>query len=194
MAEAKPKDKSKAKPSSKASDKAKAKATRKRSAKMVVSDYMQALADQDLDRAVSLWKPGTIDTLYGFGDLEAPHGIRAWFSDLFGAFPDWEFEVLEVVASGETAVARWRAKATFTGPGKFQGLQPNGARIELEGADVFRVVDEQLVENHAYTNGAVLAQQLGLLPPTGSSVERAMTGAFNAKTAATGALRKLRDR
>jgi predicted ester cyclase len=192
MAEAKPKDKSKAKPSSKASDKAKA--TRKRSAKTVVSEYMQALADQDLEHAVSLWKPGTIDTIYGFGDLEAPHGIRAWFSNLFGAFPDWQFEVLEVVASGEMAVARWRAKATFTGPGKFQGLQPNGARIELEGADVFRVVDDQLVENNAYTNGAVLAQQVGLLPPTGSSVERAMTGAFNAKTAATGALRKLRDR
>ena len=39
-----------------------------------------------------------------------------------------------------------------------------------------------------------LAQQLGLLPPPGSQAERAMTGAFNAKTAAAGAIRKLRNR
>ena len=173
---------------------AKTKSARKKGAKTVVREYFDGLAAQDLDRALAVWKPGSIDRMYGMGDLPAPDGIRTYFTNLFAAFPDWQFEVLELVASGEHAAARWRVSATFAGPGRFQGVNPTGARVELEGCDMFRVVDELIVENHAYTNGAYLAQQLGLLPPSGSVAERAMTGAFNAKTAATGAIRKLRER
>ena len=172
----------------------KTKSARKKGAKSVVREYFDGLAEQDLDRALAVWKPGSIDRMYGMGDLPAPDGIRTYFTNLFAAFPDWQFEVLELVASGEHAAARWRVSATFAGPGRFQGVNPTGARVELEGCDMFRVVDELIVENHAYTNGAYLAQQLGLLPPSGSVAERAMTGAFNAKTAATGAIRKLRER
>ena len=172
----------------------KTKTPRKKGAKTIVREYFDALADQDLDRALAVWKPGSIDHMYGMGDLDAPAGIRAWFSNLFAAFPDWRFEVLELVATGEYAAARWRISATFAGPGRFQGVAPTGAKVELEGCDMFHVVDEKIVENHAYTNGAYLAQQIGLLPPSGSAAERAMTGAFNAKTAAGAAVRKLRER
>ena len=173
---------------------AKTKSARKKGAKTIVREYFDGLADQDLDRALAVWKPGSIDHMYGMGDLDAPAGIRTWFTNLFGAFPDWRFEVLELIASGEHASARWRISATFAGPGRFQGIVPTGAKVELEGCDMFRVVDERIVENYAYTNGAYLAQQIGLLPPSGSAAERTMTGAFNAKTAATTALRKLRER
>lgn len=141
-----------------------------------------------------MWKPGGRDTLHGLDTLTAPDGIRGYFSDLFAAFPDWRFEVLQLTGSGDTAAARWRIEATFAGPGRFNGVAPTGSRVTLEGCDVFRVEDELIVENNAYVNGMELAQQLGLLPPSGSAAERAMTGAFNAKTAAAGALRKLRDR
>ena len=92
------------------------------------------------------------------------------------------------------AAARWRVNATFTGPGRYQGVAPTGKAITLEGCDMFRVEDGLIVENNAYTNGMQIAQQLGLLPPQGSAAERAMTNAFNAKTAAAVALRRLRDR
>lgn len=157
-------------------------------------EYFAGLAEQDLDRALAVWKPGGTDNLHGIDELRAPDDIRQFFSNLFGAFPDWRFEVLELIGSGDTAAARWRVEATFDGPGYFQGIAPNGARVELEGCDMFRAEDELLVANDAYMNGMQLGQQLGLLPPTGSVAERAMTGAFNAKTAAAGAIRKLRDR
>jgi predicted ester cyclase len=171
-----------------------AKSTRKKGAKTIVREYFDAMAEQDLDRALTLWKPGGVDRLHGIGDLVAPDGIRAYFSELFSAFPDWKFEVVELVGSGDLAAGRWRVNATFSGPGRFQGVAPTGKPIELEGCDMFRVAGEQIVENNAYTNGMQIAQQLGLLPPTGSPAERAMTGAFNAKTAAAAAIRRLRDR
>jgi predicted ester cyclase len=173
---------------------AKTKTPRKKGAKSVVREYFDGLAEQDLDRALAVWKPGSIDHMYGMGDLDAPAGMRTWFTNLFGAFPDWRFEVLELIASGEHAAARWRVSATFAGPGRFQGIAPTGAKVELEGCDMFRVADGKIVENNAYSNGMQLAQQLGVLPPQGSVGERAVTGLVNARTAAAETLRRLRER
>ena len=155
--------------------------------------YFGAIADRDLDLAVSLWKPGGRDLIHGIADLKAPNDIPAFFNGLYSAFPDYEFEILELAASGKTAACRWHSTGTFLGPGRFQGLAPTGARIELEGCDMLRVEDGLIVENNAYVNGALIAQQLGLLPQQGSTADRVVTGAFNAKTAALGHLRRLRD-
>jgi predicted ester cyclase len=160
----------------------------------VARAYFGAFEDRDLDTAVSLWKPGCIDHFHGLAEMTAPDGIRQWFSALFDAFPDFDFQILELAASGQNAACRWRVTATFTGPGRFQGLAPTGHRVVMEGCDMLRVEDGQIVANHAYTNGAEIAQQLGLLPKQGSAADRAVTGAFNAKTAAVGALRRLRER
>ena len=65
---------------------AKTKSARKKGEKTIVREYFDGLADQDLDRALAVWKPGAIDHMYGMGDLDAPEGIRTWFTNLFGAF------------------------------------------------------------------------------------------------------------
>jgi len=154
-------------------------------AREVVSEYFDALAEQDLDRAVACWKPGTIDTLYGFGELPAPDGIRDFFGSMFSTVPEWRFEVLDLFAEGDKVTVRWRAGGKFDGTGSFQGFVPNGRQVELEGADVLTVADGKIVSNFAYTNGMVFAQQIGALPKPGSAQERTMTAAFNAKTAVT---------
>jgi predicted ester cyclase len=160
----------------------------------IAKAYFGAIADKDLDRATALWKPGGRDVIHGFGDLEAPGDVKAFFTGIFNAFPDWDFEVLELTASGKLAACRWRSVGTFDGPGRFQGLTPTGTRVVMEGCDMLRVEDGQIVENNAYTNGMLVAQQLGMLPQQGSTADRVVTGAFNAKTAAAGAIRKFRER
>ena len=163
-------------------------------AREVVSEYFHALADQDLERATATWKPGALDRIFGFGELIAPEGIRDYFGTLFAAAPDFELEVLDMIAEGSQVAVRWRAKGTFSGTAKFQGLTPNGRPIELEGADVLTVEDGKIVANEAYTNGIVFAQQVGALPPSGSGAERAMAAAFNAKTALAKRLRSTEAR
>lgn len=146
--------------------------------------YFKALSDHDLDAATALWKPGGIDRAIGLFELRAPGELRSWFGAMFEAFPDIDFEVISVVAQKEHAAVRWVGRGTFNGTGKFEGLAPNGASVELQGCDVFTVEDGLIVENNAYLNGADLARQLGALPPQGSAAERAMTAALNAKVAA----------
>jgi len=167
---------------------------RRKNAKKIVGEYFEALARQDVDGAAAMWRDGSIDRLHGIAELRAPADVRAYFSELFGAFPDWQFEVLELAASGELVAVRWRTRASFTGPGRFQGIAPNGAKVELEGCDMLRVLDGEIVENNAYTNGMQIAEQLGLLPAQDSPAGKAMTAAFNARTSAVAGLRRLRDR
>jgi steroid delta-isomerase-like uncharacterized protein len=160
-------------------------------AREVVREYFDALLAKDLDRAVATWEPGAHDRLYGFADMVAPHGIRDYFGSMFAAIPDFTIEVDSMVAEGDQVAVRWHAAGTFDGAKKFQGLAPNGRRVELEGVDLFTVTDGKIVSNHAYTNGMEFARQVGALPPQDSGPERAMAAAFNAKTAIE---KKIRNR
>ena len=160
----------------------------------VAKAYFGAFVDRDFDAAAALWKPGCKDNLHGLAELTAPDGVKQYFEAMVAAIPDFEFEILELAASGQNAACRWRVSGTFTGPGRFQGLAPTGDRIVMEGCDMLKVEGGEIVANHAYTNGAELAQQLGLLPKQGTTADRVVTGAFNAKTAAVSALRRLRER
>lgn len=159
-------------------------------ARGVVTEYFAAIREQDMDRAVAQWKPGSVDRLYGFGDLIAPDGIRDWFNNLFAAVPDFRLEVTAMVAEGNRVAVHWHATGTFDGTEAFQGFSPNGRRVELEGADVLRVEDGKIVRNDAYTNGMEFGRQIGALPQMGSPQERAMAAAFNAKTALVRRLRR----
>ena len=59
---------------------------------------------------------------------------------------------------------------------------------------MLRVEDGLIVENNAYANAQQIAEQLGVLPPIDSAAGKAMTGAINAKTSLTSAVRKMRSR
>jgi predicted ester cyclase len=38
------------------------------------------------------------------------------------AFPDLRFQMLDLVADDRHAAVRWRARGTFAGPGRFNGM------------------------------------------------------------------------
>lgn len=164
------------------------------SAKQVATAYFDAIKARDVDAMAAVWKPGSTDHFYGMADLRVPEDLRAWFGNLFRAFPDFVMEVADMVAYGDKAAVRWTATGTFTGPGKFEGLTATGARVELEGLDLLTISDGLIVENRAYTNAMEMARQMGAMPPAGSVGEKAMFGAVNARTAAAGAIQRLRDR
>src|SRR6478752_3616732 len=111
----------------------------------VVREYFAALTARDAGAPQRFFAPDGIDDLHGLTGPMSPPEASAFFAEVFGAFPDFAFEVLDLVAQDDRVVVRWQARATFAGPGSFQGLTPNGARIAIEGADVLRVRDDKIV-------------------------------------------------
>jgi predicted ester cyclase len=155
----------------------------------IARGYFDAVARRDVGAMASFWEPGAPDVIHGVVEMTVPADLHAWFGDLFSAFPDFKFEVLDVMSGGEKVAVRWHATGTFDGSGKFEGLLPNGRRVDVQGCDVLTIRDGLIRRNDAHMNGAEMARQLGALPPAGSPPERALTGVLNLKTRLTTAIR-----
>jgi predicted ester cyclase len=150
----------------------------------VARSYFEAVGRQDLDAMEAHYEPGGGGPIHGLVELRVGDNYRQWFGNLFRAFPDWKFEILDIVAEGERAAVEWHATGTFSGDARFEGMEPNGAAVDVKGCDIVTVRDGRMVDNQAYTSGTEIARQLGALPPQGSAAERAMTAALNLKTRA----------
>ena len=156
----------------------------------VARSYFEAVGRQDLDAMEAHYDPKGEGPIHGLVHLRQGDNYRPWFENLFRAFPNWTFEVLNLIANEEMAAVEWRATATFNGTAKFEGMEPNGASLDVQGCDVVTVRDGRIVHLDAYSSGTEIARQLGALPPQGSFGERAMTTALNLKTRAGGLLRR----
>jgi predicted ester cyclase len=162
------------------------------SAKQVAATYFAAVAEQDIDAMMECWEQGKTGYIHGIAELTVPDGYYEYFGGMFRAMPDFRFEVLENVAYGGTAAVRWRARGTFNGSARFEGLDPTGASVDIQGCDVLTVSDGLIRELHAYTNATELARQLGAMPPAGSVAEKGMLAMVNARTSLIAAIRKRR--
>jgi steroid delta-isomerase-like uncharacterized protein len=146
----------------------------------VVEDYFAAMARRDVGAMAELWAPDGVDHIAGQVDAVGPSGVRAYFTELFAAFPDLALDVRRTVADADRVAVHWTATGTMLGP--LWGVEPTGARIELEGIDLLEVRDGRIVRNDAVPDGFSAARQIGLLPGGGSAAERRLFAAFNART------------
>jgi glyoxylase-like metal-dependent hydrolase (beta-lactamase superfamily II)/predicted ester cyclase len=149
------------------------------STRAVAKDYFDAIARRDVEGMLALWKPGGREFIRGQVDTTAPDGVRAFFTELFGAVPDFDLQVQDMVVDKGRAAVRWRATGTFYGETPFKGLQPNGARLDLEGCDVLQIEDDLIVANDAFSDSMAFARQIGMMPPEGSAAEQRAFGMFN---------------
>jgi steroid delta-isomerase-like uncharacterized protein len=140
--------------------------------------YFQAVVDRDAQKMASHWHPEGVDDLVAFGIFRGPDEVRGFFDELFAAIPDSEMIVDRVIADDRHAVVQWRLRGSFSG-GSFQGLDAPGKQVEMRGCDVLEIEDGLITRNTAYSDGLEFARQIGMLPPQGSGVEKALYGAFN---------------
>jgi len=78
-------------------------------------------------------------------------------------------------------MVQWHAIGTFSG-GTFQGIEPTGKLVEMRGVDVVAVSGGHVVRDTMYYDGVSLARQMGMLPTSGSGVDRAMLALLNTST------------
>jgi hydroxyacylglutathione hydrolase len=148
----------------------------------VARSYFGALERGERGAQREWYGPDMVGQIFGVMGPVGRDEMIAYFDDLYAAIPDFRLEILDMVSEGEKAVVRWRVTGTFAGPGRFQGLEPNGARVELEGCDFVRVKDGKVAHIDAYTDNMTVARQLGVLPPADSPAEQRMTKLMNVRT------------
>lgn len=68
--------------------------------------------------------------------------LREWFAPFRAGFPDWRQEIDELVAEGETVVARCRCRGTNTG--EWLGVPATGRSMEVDEVWFFTVLEGHL--------------------------------------------------
>jgi steroid delta-isomerase-like uncharacterized protein len=149
------------------------------------SELARALIDavtrHDLQAMAAGWSDDIVEDFIAVGVFRGVEEVTGFFTEMFGAVPDFALEVLAVTAEGATAAVQWRATGTFTGA-PFQGVHATGRPIELLGCDVMTFHDGLLTHNTIYYDGLAFTRQIGLLPRAGSAADKVLQATFNAQT------------
>lgn len=75
------------------------------------------------------------------------------------AFPDLRWELEDLIAKEQKAVAWWRMEATDLGG--FMGMAPTGKRVSVSGIDVYRITNGCVAEHWHEMDTLGLMRQLG---------------------------------
>jgi predicted ester cyclase len=93
---------------------------------------------------------------------------RAFMPAWLAAFPDWQFEIEDVVAEGDRVVTRFLGRGTHRGRTASLGLgavAPTGRRIAVRGYITHRLAGGRIVEGRA----SALLDRLGMLEQLGAT-------------------------
>ena len=127
--------------------------------KVVVRRFMmEALSGRNVGVADEVLAPNYVNRLTG-ADLAAFKGMLTGMS---AALSDVQFEIDELVAEGDSVVARWQMAATHSG--SLMGESPSGKRLSSRGLTYYRLVDGRIVEDDPLSSPDML-QQLGIQMP-----------------------------
>ncbi len=124
-------------------------------------DAIEALAADDFE---------LIDCASG-EKYSGPEGARRNAEGWLIPFPDAKVEVLNVVASGDWAVAEAVGRGTHSGPMQtpMGEVAPTGKKMELHFCSLIKVRDGKVVEGRDYYDAMTIASQLGLMPEPAAS-------------------------
>jgi predicted ester cyclase len=91
---------------------------------------------RDVDGLISTLAPGCVYEIVGSGlRWEGHAGARAFYTELFAAFPDNTFALTDIVIGPQGVFEAVVLEATHRGP--FAGLPPTGRPVRLELAILF---------------------------------------------------------
>jgi predicted ester cyclase len=130
--------------------------------KHLVDCFIQELFTKgDLTAVDRYLSPGVINhDPPGFGAPDGPQGWRHAALMIRRAAPDWRSDLHQLVAEGDTVVERFTARGTHRD--ELMGVPGTGNQIVLPGINIFRIVDDQIVERWGKLDELGLLRQLGL--------------------------------
>ena len=127
--------------------------------KSVVRRFIsEALSGRNVGVADEVLAPNYANRMTG-ADLAA---FKGFLTSMQSALSDVQFDIDDLVAEGDSVVARWKMEATHTG--SLMGEPPTGKRISARGLTHYRLVNGQIVEDDPVSTPDLL-QELGVQLP-----------------------------
>jgi steroid delta-isomerase-like uncharacterized protein len=89
------------------------------------------------------------------------------------AFPDLRLTIEDIIAEGETVMARWSCRGTHKGD--LSGIAPTGKEFTISGVSIARLANGKMAEGWVNWDALGLMQQLGVVPETAKAKAAAAT-------------------
>jgi predicted ester cyclase len=124
----------------------------------VTAEANKELVQRLVEEAIGRRNPEVLDEI---ADGEFAHAARRWVSPFQSAFPDFEMEVVELIAEGDTVVGHFRCSGTHRG--EWLGVPATGRRFEgVDEVYIFRVDGGKLVSALGVEDNLTRLRQLGI--------------------------------
>ena len=126
--------------------------------KTVVRRFMaEVLTGRNVDLADGILAPNYVNRMTG-ADLAA---FKGFLTGMKSALTDLRFDIDDLVAEGDSVVARWKMEAIHTG--SLLGEPPTGKKISARGLTYYRLDNGRIVEDDPLSTPDLL-QELGAIP------------------------------
>jgi hypothetical protein len=102
---------------------------------------MKPAASKELVRRLvdEVINPWDLDALDAVCSPRLARRLRRWFGDFHDAFPDWQQEIVQLVAEGDVVVARFRCHGTQTG--RWLGTEATGRSMRVDEVYFFTLAE-----------------------------------------------------
>ncbi|MGH2699061.1 MAG: ester cyclase [Actinomycetota bacterium] len=119
-------------------------------------------ANKDMVRrlvgVINEWHLEDLDELF---EPSSASKARGDFESFHAAFPDWRMDLLELIAEGDTVVARFRCHGTNEGP--WQDAPATGKKMSVDEVFFFRFRNGRIRSSWGLEDTWARMNQLGLV-------------------------------
>ena len=117
--------------------------------------YLECCNEHDVDRMASFYT-STIKV----NDVPMdPAAVAAQFAPLFSAFPDWLWEIRNLVVDGDYIAVHFTVTGTHRGV--FQGIEATSRRVTISEFTFYRLEDDKFTEVWDHTDMDAVMRQIG---------------------------------
>jgi steroid delta-isomerase-like uncharacterized protein len=96
-----------------------------------------------------------------------PEGEKKRVTHYRNSFPDMRLTIEDIIAEGETVIARWSCRGQHKG--ELNGIAPTGKQFAISGVTIARFANGKMVEGYVNWDALGLMQQLGVVPELGKA-------------------------
>lgn len=134
--------------------------------------HRQVLTENDLDAVEELLAEDYVEhnPVLPDGKIRGRENMAAFWADMFEGVSDLSITEEEVVSAGNTVVTRHVGRGTHDG--EFMGIEPTHNSFEIDGIDLYHIVDGKIAEGWVVIDSLGMMQQLEVVPeaaPTGDA-------------------------
>ncbi len=108
-----------------------------------------------------LVSPSFVDHEAG-SESGGPEDEKELLSSVADAFPDWRWDVQEMLAVDDKVITRYVARGTHKG--EFMGVAPTGKEVAFTGINITRLEGGKIVESWGNSDQLGWMRQIGVVP------------------------------